>query len=69
MSNMYKNLALVSYIGISMTLPILGGLFLGKFLDDKFNSGNLFLLGFIIIGVIISFLNLYKIAMGATRRK
>ncbi|MTI46870.1 AtpZ/AtpI family protein [Sporosalibacterium faouarense] len=59
-SNILKNLALVSQIGISMIVPILGGIFLGNFLDKKFGTGVIFLIILSIIGIMASFLNLFK---------
>lgn len=73
MSNKFKifeNLALITQIGLMMIIPILLSLFIGKFLDDKLGTGNIFLFIFIIIGVCASFINLYKVAMrGYNKRK
>lgn len=65
----FENLALVTQIGIMMIVPIMMGLFIGKFLDSKLGTGNIFLMIFIIIGVGASFLNLYKIAMKDHKKK
>ncbi|MBN2285469.1 MAG: AtpZ/AtpI family protein [Tissierellales bacterium] len=64
-----ENLALVTQIGIVMIVPIMIGLFLGKFLDEKLGTGNIFLLIFIIAGVGSAFLNVYKIAMRDYKKK
>jgi len=60
---MYENLSLISQIGIMMVIPIIGGLWLGNFLDEKFNTSPLFLLSLIAIGAISSFYNLYRFAV------
>ncbi|MCC5909658.1 MAG: AtpZ/AtpI family protein [Clostridiaceae bacterium] len=57
-----ENLSLLSYIGISMVVPIIGGLYIGKWVDDKFGTGPMFLFVFIIIGVVVAFMNLFKVA-------
>ncbi|SHK11241.1 Putative F0F1-ATPase subunit Ca2+/Mg2+ transporter [Caminicella sporogenes DSM 14501] len=66
---MYENLAFLTYIGIMMVTPIFGGVVIGKFLDDKFGTGNVFLFIFVIIGVLSSFTSLYKITMKMNKRK
>ncbi len=60
---MYENLTLISQIGIMMVVPIIGGLWLGNYLDEKFNTSPLFLLSLIAVGAISSFYNLYKFAV------
>ena len=61
-SSVLENLTLVSYIGISMVVPILGGLYIGNWIDQKFSTQPIFLFIFIICGVIVSFMNLFKLA-------
>lgn len=65
----FQNLALLTQIGIMMIVPIFIGLFIGRFLDDKLGTGNIFLLIFILIGVGAAFMNLYKIAMKDNKKK
>ena len=65
----FQNLALVSQIGIMMILPIVIGLFIGKFLDEKLGTGYIFLFIFLVIGVGSAFLNLYKIGMRDQKKK
>lgn len=60
---MYENLAFLTHIGLMMAIPIFGGVYLGNYLDQKFQTGSIFLLISIGIGVFVAFLNLYKIAM------
>lgn len=58
-----KNLTLVSHIGLVMILPIIGGVYLGHFLDQRLGTGSLFLLVGIVLGVVTAFMNLFKIAV------
>lgn len=56
-----ENYVLITQVGLSMVIPILLGVYIGKKLDDHFNESPLFLLIFIMIGIIASFANLFKI--------
>ncbi len=62
--DMLSNLALLSQIGISMLAPIIGGVYLGRWLDSQFNSQPIFLFAFIFIGIIVAFITLFKFAGG-----
>ena len=64
-----QNLSLLSYIGIMMLVPIIGAVYLGNFLDKKLETGHIFLMIFIPIGVVSGFLNIYKIIMKDIKRK
>ena len=68
-SHPLQNLALVSHIGLVMIVPILGGLYFGRWLDNKFNTQPIFLFIFIILGVGSSFVNLFKVATKGTPNK
>jgi len=57
-----QNFALVSQVGIMMLVPILGGVVIGNFLDNKLGTQAIFLIIFIILGVGTSFRNLYTLA-------
>ena len=52
-------MAFASTIGIAMILAILGCLLLGVYLDRKFDSGNVFTVIFLIIGISAGFRNIY----------
>lgn len=58
--NRYKNLALISQVGISIITPILLGVYLGGLLDRKLNTNMVFTLILIIVGAGAGFLNLFK---------
>lgn len=64
-----ENLALISHMGIIMIVPIIIGLYLGKLIDDKFNTGPLFLFIFIIMGVISGFRNMFKLGLKDSKNK
>ncbi|MBS4538330.1 AtpZ/AtpI family protein [Clostridium sp. D2Q-11] len=64
-----KYLVLISQIGISMTVPIVAGIFLGKILDDKLGTNVLFLAIFSIIGIVVAFMNLFKMVTHDFNRK
>lgn len=68
-SKILQNLVLVSQIGISMLVPILGGGLLGTFIDKKIGTEILFFIIFIILGIISAFVTLFKITVGSNKRK
>ncbi len=70
--NIFKNLALVSQIGISMIIPIIFGVYVGKWMDEKLGAGPIFLFIFIIIGIASSFVSIFKLVeseFGQDKRK
>jgi ATP synthase protein I len=52
-------MAFASSLGIAMVMAIFGCLMLGVYLDRKFDSGNVFTIVFLIIGVSAGFRNIY----------
>jgi F0F1-type ATP synthase assembly protein I len=58
-----QGIALITQIGISMIVPIILGIFIGRFLDNLIDTNNIFLFVFIIIGVGAAFLNLFKVGL------
>jgi ATP synthase protein I len=52
-------MAFASSIGIAMIVAIFGCLLLGVYLDKKFDSGNVFKVIFLFIGIAAGFRNLY----------
>ena len=54
-----KALSMLTQVGISMLVPIFLCLWIGKSLDKAFDTGILFLIVFIILGVGASFRTLY----------
>ncbi len=61
-NNTLSNLSLITYIGVHMTVPIVAGLFAGQWIDNKLNTSPIFLFVFIILGVVVAFMNLFKVA-------
>lgn len=62
-SNVMKSLSLISQVGISMAIPIIGCILFGNYLDGVLNTGAIFLIIFTILGMLAAFRNLYVIAM------
>ncbi|MGD0279465.1 MAG: AtpZ/AtpI family protein [Smithella sp.] len=54
-------MAFASSIGIAMILAVLGSLLIGAYLDKKFDSGHVFTVVFLMIGIAAGFRNLYKL--------
>jgi len=52
-------MAFASSLGIAMVMAIFGCLMLGVYLDRKFDSGNVFTVVFLMIGVSAGFRNIY----------
>jgi ATP synthase protein I len=52
-------MALASSIGIAMVLAIFGCLWFGSYLDRKFDSGHVFTVVFLLIGIAAGFRNIY----------
>jgi F0F1-type ATP synthase assembly protein I len=66
---MYENLVFLTQIGISMVVPILGGLLIGKYIDGKVGTTSIFTLTFIVLGVGAAFMSVYKMVMKDYRKK
>lgn len=64
-----KNLALISQIGISIVTPILGGVWIGNFIDKKLGTNGVFAIILIIIGAVAGFLNIFKLTGTNKKRK
>ncbi|MBF7096161.1 AtpZ/AtpI family protein [Alkalibacter mobilis] len=65
--NPWANLALLTQLGISMFVPIAGCFFIGKYLDSRFGTGNLFLFIMTIMGVLAALRNMFVIGTRASR--
>lgn len=60
----FKNLTLISQIGLSVITPILFGVFLGQFIDKKVGTNGIFSLIFILLGTGGGFMNIFKLTKG-----
>lgn len=68
-SNILKNLALVSQIGISMAVSIIGGILLGNYLDKELGTGFIFFIIFLLIGIASAFLIIFKISTQDVKKR
>lgn len=59
--SIYENLAYISQIGIMMMVPIAGGVMFGRWLDERMGTNGQMLLVGVILGVIVAFLELFKL--------
>lgn len=64
-----QNLTLVTQIGLVMIIPIFGGVYIGNYLDIRFGTNGVCLLIFTIFGVIVAFLNLFKMVLRKSKNK
>ncbi|MBU5310714.1 AtpZ/AtpI family protein [Tissierella carlieri] len=60
--DIFQNLTLITQVGLSVITPILLGVFLGQFIDNKVGTNGIFSIIFIIFGVGAGFLNIFKLA-------
>ncbi|SFH69110.1 Putative F0F1-ATPase subunit Ca2+/Mg2+ transporter [Tindallia magadiensis] len=56
-----ENLALVSYIGIAMMVPILAGVVGGRWIDERFGTRPVFLFILIFVGIMVGFRNVFAV--------
>jgi len=68
-SKLFENVIFASQIGIVMVIPIFGGVVLGKYIDDKLGIEVVFLAIFTILGIVTSFISLFKMTIRGTKRK
>ena len=64
-----NTLSLLSQLGLIMLIPILGLSFLGKFIDTKLNSGSIFFLVFLLLGIGGGFMGVYSTLKVYMKRK
>lgn len=62
-----KNLTYITQVAFIMLTPIIGCIYLGNLLDEKFGTSPWILLVGILMGVGTAFLSLYKFVMSVTR--
>lgn len=63
------SLIYLTQLGLSMIIPIIGGVLLGNFLDKRFSTGYLFLLLGVVVGVLAAFRNLFIVGDKLAKRK
>lgn len=62
-------LSLINQVGLMILIPILGCMFIGRFLDEKFNTSPILLFIFIILGIGGAFTGVYRTLKVYTKRK
>ncbi|MTI66444.1 MAG: AtpZ/AtpI family protein [Firmicutes bacterium] len=60
---------MISQVGISMILPIFAGVYFGNLLDEKLGTNAIFLIILTIVGVVVAFMNLFKLSTRGNKRK
>lgn len=68
-TGIFKALSLLTQMGVMMALPIIGCIIVGNYLDNQFNSGILFLLIFVFLGVGAAFRNLFVLTRKVQNNK
>lgn len=64
-----QSLVYLTQLGLTMIIPITGGVLIGNFIDKNFSTGYLFLIICTTIGVLAAFRNLLIIGTKATKKK
>ncbi len=54
-SSVYVQGSLAFQLGFVIIIPILGGFFLGRYLDEKLGTQPIFKLGLMILGLVLSY--------------
>ncbi len=57
--NFWQLVAQATTLGWNMVIPIVGGVLLGRYLDDKFDKEFTWTLSLLLMGVAVAFNNLY----------
>ena len=68
----YKGLqyiVFVTQIGINMALPIVGGIYAGAYMDQKFSTGSAFLILGAIFGIFSGIAGVYRLISHELRKK
>ncbi|OGG04470.1 hypothetical protein A2W14_06735 [Candidatus Gottesmanbacteria bacterium RBG_16_37_8] len=61
MNGVLWSFKIVSELGLSVTVPLVGGAFLGSYLDRNLNTSPKLTLSFILIGLFLGLYSMYKI--------
>lgn len=57
-----KYVSLITQVGLLMLIPVVGCMLLGIYLDNRFNTGVIFLIIFTLLGILAAFRNLYVLS-------
>lgn len=66
---MFKNIALITQVGLSMITPILLGVYIGGIIDEKVGTNMVFRIIFILLGVVVAFIELFRMTYRKDRRR
>lgn len=64
-----RSIGLVSELGFVISVPMVGGVLLGIWLDGKFSSSPKLTLSLLFLGVIIGFINLITVITEFSKKK
>jgi F0F1-type ATP synthase assembly protein I len=62
-------LVLLTQIGLNMALPIVGGVYAGAYLDQRFSTGSAFLIFGTFLGVFSGIAGVYRLISLELRKK
>lgn len=65
----FANITMIIQLALIMIIPIFAGVYIGSWLDQKLGTGSIFLLICVLLGVITSFLNLYRYTVNSFKNK
>ena len=57
----FQYLALLTQIGFNMALPLIGGVYVGAYIDNRFSTGSVFLFLGVILGVFSGVAGIYRL--------
>ncbi len=60
----FRDLYLISAIGIQLVVSIFIGLAFGVYLDNKFGTTPIFIFIFLLFGIAAGFINLFRVSKG-----
>lgn len=64
-----RSIGLVSELGFVISVPMVGGVLLGIWLDDKFSSSPKLTLSMLFLGVVTGFINLIVVITEFSKKK
>ncbi len=64
-----RSIGLVSELGFVISVPMVGGVLLGIWLDDKFSSSPKLTLSMLLLGVVTGFINLIVVITEFSKKK
>ncbi len=63
--NFWQLVAQATTLGWNLMIPIVGGVLLGRYLDDRFDKEFTWTLSLLLMGVAVAFNNLYAMYVGS----